>query len=142
MPLCRDRERIFYPYNPHTLTDVDTHYDGVILSPGAAPIHTSALNSDHPIRHRWEDFKSQTIEKLAEFGVQSVGLVCRRRRQQANPNHSTTIIITVNEMPSISEKLESLLQDIHIQSGMSFGAEKGEMGISPLYMLHILTFCA
>jgi hypothetical protein len=126
MPLHRDHEgRIFYPYNPHTLTDADVHYKGVILRPGAAPIHTFTLNGDHPIRHRWEDFRSQAIEKLKEFDVQCVGLACRQRRQlrevSANPDDSTTIIITVNEMPSMSaNKLESLLDDIHVQSGTSF----------------------
>ena len=126
MPVEGDTERYFYPWNPHTKTheQVRSIHNPVVQSaPGIAPIHTFAIEPTHPIVPHWRDVCGQTVEKLDKAGINWVAVECFRRRQQYEKaddiDDDTTIVITVKDLPSMTDDLREVLKEIHELSGIS-----------------------
>lgn len=119
-------ESIFYPSNPHTKTneEIDEDIDNTTFwsGPGIAPICSFPIEHDHPIVPRWHGICQGTIEILKKGEIAWIAIECFRRRQHPRRTEDipedTTIVITVNEVPQMTDELKIILHEIYLLSGM------------------------
>lgn len=124
----QDTERHFYPSNPHRKTNAEvegTEYSTFQPAPGIAPIRTFVIESNHSIVRRWNDVCKEIINKLEGGSISWEAIECFRRRQhstKADDIDDATIVITMKNIPPMTDDLREVLHDIHILSGMFFSS--------------------
>ncbi|KMP02047.1 hypothetical protein CIHG_05396 [Coccidioides immitis H538.4] len=117
--------RIVYPRDPHGILISELPLMGhfVQRGEGLAPVLTFPVNRDHPIVARWREVAREIIAKLDNARLKWAGVECfqRRQLQQKRKNFDdTTVVITLEKLPSSSFDKKKLLEDIHMLSGGLF----------------------
>jgi hypothetical protein len=123
--------RFIYPYNPHTKTlrDIPTCDDNPMLWPRPlipAQIYTAAIESDHPIVPRWSEISKEIGNKLDAVGLRWCAIECFQRRQvkEASETHDdTSVVITVDKLPPITDEITEVARSIHELSGKRAGKD-------------------
>ncbi|KAK2766954.1 hypothetical protein FQN54_006269 [Arachnomyces sp. PD_36] len=115
--------RVFYPYNPHTKTGIECDTDSWAPSSGPAEIFTFAIEEKHPIVARWSDVSKEIARKLDAVGLRWCAIECLQRRQLEKPSEThddSSVVITVDELPPITDEITEVARSIHELSGNLF----------------------